>query len=57
MFDNIAKEWDSEKRIERAKLIANEMLENVDIDSNYKGIKETKDKNVEYSLFIARGRK
>jgi ubiquinone/menaquinone biosynthesis C-methylase UbiE len=38
MFDNIAKEWDSEKRIERAKLIANEMLENVDIDSKSTGL-------------------
>lgn len=38
MFDNIAKEWDSEKRIERAKLIAIEMLENVDIDSKKSGL-------------------
>ena len=34
-FDNYAKNWDTEKRIERAKIIANAIINSIDIDNNY----------------------
>lgn len=34
-FDNYAKHWDTEKRIKRAKIIADEIINSIDIDNNY----------------------
>lgn len=34
-FDNYAKHWDTEKRIKRAKIIADEIINAIDIDNNY----------------------
>ena len=34
-FDNYAKTWDTEKRINRAKIISNEISNSIDIHKNY----------------------
>jgi len=34
-FDNYAKNWDTETRIERAKIIANEISNSIDADNKY----------------------
>ena len=34
-FDNYAKTWDTDKRINRAKIIANEISNSIDINENY----------------------
>ena len=34
-FDNYAKTWDTQKRIDRAKIISNEISNSIDIDKNY----------------------
>lgn len=34
-FDNYAKTWDTEERIDRAKIVANEISKSIDINKNY----------------------
>lgn len=34
-FDNYAKNWDTETRIERAKIVANEIINSIEIDNGY----------------------